>query len=67
MNIEISNLGPNGFTEVFVFRSKLDAVKIGYTKDGEISTIPFILSSLGNVKPIEKELKEKSYIILKEF
>lgn len=29
MNIEISNLGPNGFTEVFVFRSKLDAVKIG--------------------------------------
>lgn len=29
MNIEISNFELNGSAEVFVFRSKLDAVKIG--------------------------------------
>lgn len=58
MNIEISNLELNGSAEVFVFRSKLDAVKIGYTKDGEISAILCILSSLGNAGPIGKELKE---------
>jgi hypothetical protein len=54
MNIEISNLELNGSAEVFVFRSKLDAVKIGYKKDGEISAILYILSSPGNAGLIRK-------------